>query len=66
MIFNFGDYDDGHAGDIADTLLQQANDRSIPIKTDAGITDEQLREGLREEFVAFIRQWRTRIIEMLT
>ena len=49
-----------------ETLLRQADQRSIPIETRAGCTDDELKHALSSEFVAFIIKWRACVIELLT
>jgi hypothetical protein len=66
VIFSFGEDDEQHAEAIVQTLLEHADEHSIPIKTDAACTDDELKLALRSEFVAFIRQWRARTVEMLS
>ena len=41
VIFSFGEDDEQHADEIVDTVLQQANEHSIPIKTNAAWTDDE-------------------------
>ena len=66
VIFSKGDKDEYFAEAIAETVVSQANDKSIPIKTDSDCTDEELIALMRDEFVVFIRKWRAQVLKLLT
>lgn len=66
VIFSRGNNDEHFAEAIANTVVSQAKERSIPIKTNSDCTDERLILDMRDEFVVFIRRWRARVLEVLT
>lgn len=66
VIFSKGDRDEFFAEAIAKTVVSQAKENSIPIKTDSDCTEEKLIADMRDEFVVFIRRWRAHVLKLLT
>jgi hypothetical protein len=66
VIFSRGARDDFFAEAVANTVVSQAKEKSIPIKTNSDCTDEELIADMRDEFILFIRRWRAHVLKLLT
>lgn len=62
VLFGSSDFDPDHASDLVAAYLECATELALPLMTDFGSTEEEMRDHLTEEFTTFIRTWRDAIM----